>query len=104
MVSRKSALERQRELVERIQTEGAEAAFEAGLEICRDPTAPKQARATIVATFLRAGGYFDRKDKETSLKEPHEMTDAEIKEAIARFSEQAAGATARRDDDESIFD
>lgn len=103
MVSRKSALERQRELVERIQTEGAEAAFAAGLEICRDPTAPKQARATIVATFLRAGGYFDRKG-EASIKEPHEMTDGEIKEAIARLSEQAAGGTARRDDDDSIFD
>lgn len=66
------------ELLTRIQTEGAEAAYQAALGVCRDKTAPAPARATCATTILRAGGYLNAKEDGSSGKQPHEMTAAEL--------------------------
>ncbi|MDR6308234.1 hypothetical protein [Pacificitalea manganoxidans] len=69
---------RKRALLLRIQTEGAEAAYTAALEVCNDVKAPAPARATCATTILRAGGYLNAKGEDGPGKQPHEMTAAEI--------------------------
>jgi hypothetical protein len=66
------------ELLTRIQTEGAETAYQAALEVCRDKKAPAPARATCATTILRAGGYLNAKDEGGLGKQPHEMSLDEI--------------------------
>lgn len=80
-------------------TEGAEAAYEAALDLCRDRDAPSQARSAAANSILRAGGYFDKQDDPARAKEPHEMTPEELDTAIARLSAQARG----EDEDDGIF-
>lgn len=72
---------RKRDLIERIQTEGAEAAYTAALEVCRDKKAPAPARATCATTILRAGGYLSAKD-DIAPKQPHEMSADELNSRI----------------------
>lgn len=91
---------RRRKLLERIMTEGAEAAYEAALDLCRDKNAPSQARSAAANSILRAGGYFDKQDDPARAKEPHEMSSEELTAAIARLEKQARG----EDDDNGIFD
>ena len=89
---------RRRALLERIMTEGAEAAYGAALDLCRDKTAPSQARSAAANSILRAGGYFDRQDDPARVKEPHEMTPEELDAAIARLEQQSKAG-----DDDGIF-
>lgn len=70
-------LARKRALLARIQTEGAEAAYDAALAVCKDKAAPAPARATCATTLLRAGGFLNAKD-EGATREPHEMTAEEL--------------------------
>jgi hypothetical protein len=79
----------QRDLLERIQTEGVQAAYEAALSVCKDAKAPAPARATAAATLFRVAGYFEKKSDGLLDKDPHEMTAGELNEAIRRLGKQA---------------
>lgn len=70
-----------RELLTRIQTEGAEAAYQALLGVCRDPKAPAPAKATSGTALLRVGGFMDTKQGGAD-KAPEDMTAAELASAI----------------------
>lgn len=108
MTKQKSLDARRRDLLARVRTEGAEAAYETALAICRDDKAPAPARATASATIFRVGGYFDRNNSDASEKEPYEMTAEELAQAIERLSvlENVARHDADADGDEepSLFD
>lgn len=77
--------DRQRALLQRIQTEGVEAAYQASLAVCSDPKAPAPARATASATLFRVAGYFDRSERGET-KQPHEMTSEELASEIKRLA------------------
>lgn len=85
-----------RALLARIQTEGAEAAYDALLGVCKDPKAPAPARATAGVALFRAGGFMDAKQN-ASDKRPEEMTAEEIASRIAELR-------AERDTDEKSTD
>lgn len=89
----------QRELLERIQTEGVRAAYEASLAVARDPKAPAPARATASATLFRVAGYFAVKERDE--KEPHEMTAEELSAAIAELTARNRHAVGDDDGDTS---
>lgn len=91
---------RKRALLTRIQTEGAEAAYEAALAVCKDGKAPAPARATCATTIFRAGGFFNSKEGDAP-KEPHQMTAAELE---ARVSELRLGAAQSSDDEDDPSD
>jgi hypothetical protein len=82
MTTHETTHEKRLDLIRRIQTEGAEAAYQAALAVCQDPKAPAPARATCATTILRAGGYLMAKDDLTSAKQPHEMSPQELQERI----------------------
>ena len=79
------------ELRERIRTEGAQAGFQALLEVCRDPRAPAQAKSTAGTTLLRCGGYMEKNEDDLDDKPLEEMTFDELQTVILRGA-QAAGA------------
>lgn len=70
-------------MLERIQTEGVEAAYEASLAVCRDQKAPAPARATAAGTLFRVAGYFEKRDDRTDLQ-PHEMSPEQLQAAIKK--------------------
>lgn len=93
--------ETQRQLLQKIHTEGVREAYDAALSVCRDPKAPAPARASAAATLFRVAGYFDRKSDSGREKEPHEMTPEELDRAVRRAQRQLQAASSV---DESIFD
>lgn len=93
-----SAEETQRQLLQRIHTEGVLAAYEAALSVCRDPKAPAPARATASATLFRVAGYFDRKGDGDRDKEPHEMTAEELAKAVRHVQRQFQSTPSGNDD------
>jgi hypothetical protein len=106
MSKKQSIPDAQRELLERVHTEGVQAAYEASLAICRDEKAPAPARATASATIFRVGGYFDRDRAKPAEKQPHEMTPEELTdgiEALRRGLSRTSGPDGEPDDDEGIF-
>jgi hypothetical protein len=68
------ALERN---LDRIRTEGLDAATEAALALLRDPKAPAQAKSATINAIFRASGLFSR-DDDGSEVEPQEMTTAQM--------------------------
>jgi hypothetical protein len=72
-------------LLRKIRVEGAEVAIEALIGVCKDAKAPTPAKATAGTSLLRAAGYFNRSDADSS-KEPHEMSAAELSAAIRKSS------------------
>ena len=88
----------QRELLQRIQTEGVLVAYEASLAVARDSKAPAPARATASATLFRVAGYFDKPADGSGDVEPHEMTPEQLAAAV---SDALRRAQARKPD---IFD
>lgn len=102
MAKQKSLDARRRDLLTRVRTEGAEAAYETALEICRDSKAPAPARATASATIFRVGGYFDRNNSDASEREPHEMTAEELAQEIERLSALENVTRQQADDDEDL--
>ncbi|ANH06266.1 hypothetical protein shn_20955 [Shinella sp. HZN7] len=104
MNSETSVVQTQRDLLRRIHTEGVMIAYDACIDVCRDPKAPANARQAAAATLFRAAGYFGQQEKQQT-KEPHEMTAEEIQRAIADLSERIAGKAVRSDDDDGgMFD
>lgn len=79
---KKSATETRREVLQLLQTSGIQAAAEAAIAVCQDPSAPAPARATAAGLIFRGaalGGFGKSGEAETLLgKEPHEMTAAEL--------------------------
>jgi hypothetical protein len=71
-------------LIERIKTEGAEAAYAAALAVCRDPKAPAAARAQASSTIMRAAGLFEKKEDTLTIPES-EMTMEQLSQEIARL-------------------
>lgn len=92
-----------RALLARIQTEGAEAAYDALVGVCRDTKAPAPARATAGAALFRAGGFMDTKQN-ASDKKPEDMTADEITSRISQLRAEreqlAAGQPIADDQDE----
>jgi len=86
----------------RIRAEGAEAAYNALVAVCRDPKAPAPAKATAGVALLRAAGLFENVQDATE-KEPYEMSLAELQEykrqLQAQFDELTRGAEGPGDDD-----
>ncbi len=105
MKPQESVIQTQRDLLRRIHTEGVVVAYDACVDVCRDPKAPANARSAAAATLFRAAGYFGQHEKPQA-KEPHEMTSEEVQRAIAEFSERIASRAARGDDDDDggMFD
>jgi hypothetical protein len=95
----KSAARARRELVERIQTEGAEAAYQALVAVARDPKAAAPARATAGSALFRAAGLLNAKPEDFLKREPSQMSYEELQEAIAALSEATQVET-----DEGVFD
>lgn len=106
-MTEQEAQARMRALMTRIQTEGAEAAFDAALQILTDPNAPAQARAANVNSVWRAGGLFESK-KGDRVKQPEEMTadelDARIRQLRADREKLEAGLPLDDDDDQDEDD
>lgn len=79
---KKSATETRREVLQLLQTSGIQAAAEAAIAVCQDPSAPAPARATAAGLIFRGaalGGFGKSNEAETLLgKEPHEMSSAEL--------------------------
>lgn len=80
-IHQRDAREAQRALLQRIRTEGVEAAYEAALSVCRDPKAPAPARATASATLFRVAGYYEKSDHRPE-PDPSEMTPDELNAAV----------------------
>jgi hypothetical protein len=70
-------------VIRRARVEGAEAAFESALTVCKDQKAPAQARASAQRTLLQIGGLLDRADRQSSVaeKSPAEMDGDELEKA-----------------------
>ena len=86
---------------EHIQREGAKTAYFALLDVAGNKQAPAPARATAGVAILRAAGLFEAGESGRE-REPHEMSAAELSEAIAKLRQQID-----EDDDESgpaLFD
>jgi hypothetical protein len=74
-----------RAIREKAQVEGAQIAYAAALELCRDKNAPAQARSAAIASIFRVGGLFERAhDDDLAVKSDHEMTADELNASIAQ--------------------
>lgn len=92
----------------RIKTEGLDAATEAALQLLRDSKAPSQARSATINAMYRAAGLFGRPDEG---KEPdlHEMTPEQLARAVKDTESQLRRALVGNSSDnntldESVFD
>jgi hypothetical protein len=82
------ALERN---LERIRTEGLDAATEAALALLRDAKAPAQAKSATINAIFRASGLFSR-DDDGSEVEPHQMTAEQLAREINRLEKEIRAA------------
>jgi hypothetical protein len=98
MTTKKSPAGARRELLERIQTEGALAGYDAALQVARDPNAPAPAKATAAGLLLRAAGLLDPKIDDLRDKAPAEMTYEELQRSIEELE------AARDQDPAGVFD
>lgn len=103
MTAKRNRRDAMRELMERVQTEGIEAAYEAALAICRDKSAPAPARATASTTLFRVAGLFDKRDADPAGKEAHEMTADEIAAAIAEIQSRLSSSGEEDDGPADLF-
>jgi DNA replicative helicase MCM subunit Mcm2 (Cdc46/Mcm family) len=67
----------------KINTEGAEVAYNALVSVCRDEKAPAPAKATAGVAILRAAGMFERTD-EADEREPHEWSAEQLQKAARK--------------------
>jgi len=82
------------ELRKEIRREGARAAFEALLAVCKDPKAPAPARATAATSIFRASGLFERSDNTEDGKLLSEMSPSELNAVIRRHEREMERADA----------
>lgn len=96
-MTKKSAAAMRRELIDRIQTEGAQAAYEALVAVARDPKAASPARATAGSALFRAAGLLNAKPEDFIDKQPSEMSyDELVRAAEALEAEGEGGDNAER--------
>ena len=96
---------RKRALMDRIQTEGIEAAFDAMLDVCKDKKAPAPARATAGTSLFRAAGLMNAK-QDADEKSPENLTGPELTARIEklRADRERLMAGAQFEDDHSEDD
>ncbi|WP_417578597.1 hypothetical protein [Pelagibacterium sp.] len=85
----KSIAQVEAELLERVRTEGVLVAYETCLAICRDQTAPANAKAAASGWIFRVGGYLSKESTTSRSKEPHEMSPDEMAQEIERLDARA---------------
>lgn len=107
MTAKKDPRASKRDIVTRIHTEGVPAAFQAMLDVCRDPKAPAPARATSASAIFRAAGLFDTKDGDGLDKKLDDMTAEDLEDLIrngeahiANLQKQSAALDAAAQDGE----
>ncbi|WP_062017263.1 hypothetical protein [Aureimonas sp. AU4] len=95
--------DRRRAVMERLGSEGLEAAADAAISVCRDPKAPAPARATAAGLIFRATalGGFGKEEDEGLDKEAHEMSPEETRRALARLQRKLAEEDGEAD--ETVF-
>lgn len=104
-MSKRTVVEVYAALMERIQTEGAEKAYAALLDVFGDAKALASAKATAATTMFRAGGFFNFTDGERGrAKEPHEMSADELARAISSLEAKLNSNAREPNDDDDIFD
>jgi hypothetical protein len=92
-------------LIRRIRTEGALAAFEASLSLCKDTKAPANARATAANCIFRAGGYFENSgDDDGGGKDLSQMTPDEIDAELNKAKAALARSESRKKPKGGLFD
>jgi hypothetical protein len=88
-----------------LRTKGARAAYEALLQVAKDPKAPAPARATSGVALLRAAGFFNRDDDSGKGKPIHEMSMVEIERNIQKLqAKQKPTGRGRSRKATSVFD
>jgi hypothetical protein len=95
--------EARRELRYRMETEGAQIAYDTAVGICRDPKASATAKASAVNSLLRVGGYDGKPEPDTG-KAISDMTPAELKALLARTDVMLARYEAQSGDQNDVFD
>lgn len=90
----------------KLRTKGLEACVDAAISICEDEKAPANARATALASLMRANALFAA-TSQGQQKELHEMTAAELKAAGDKLERERRALLAQmeaEDDSGSAFD
>ncbi len=78
--------------LDRLRTEGLEAATEAAIQILRDPSSPAQARSAVANSVFKASGVLDSaQDALAPEKRLEDMTMDEITQKIAELEQRARG-------------
>lgn len=95
----KTPEEARRELRYRMETEGAQIAYDTAVAICLDPNASATAKANAVNSLLRVAGY-DGKPESDAGKALGDLTPAELKARIAAVERQL---NLTDDNDQGVF-
>ncbi|MGM0583859.1 MAG: hypothetical protein ACQEUZ_04350 [Pseudomonadota bacterium] len=82
--------------LERLRTEGLDAATEAAIELVRDPNAPSQAKSATINAIFRAAGMFESREAGGE-PDPAEMTAEQLEAAIRRAEDRKASISATGD-------
>lgn len=85
-----------------IATESAMAAAVALTEVCQNPKASPQAKASAGSALLRASGLFDKPSEKLVEKAPHEMTADEVATAINKLERAALERQSEADDHDAF--
>ena len=84
-------------LIRQARTEGVRVAYDTALAICRDPSAPAQARASAIRSLLEVGDLLNAKGREAApTKDPAAMSADEISAEIVRARAQLVARKAPR--------
>jgi hypothetical protein len=86
--------------VERIKTEGLDAATDAAFALLRDPKAPAQAKSATINAIYRAAGLFGREADNDRPPELHEMTAEQMAREVRKLTrdlERGIAPSARDD-------
>jgi len=74
--------------LERLQTEGLDAAVEAAIHLMRDPSAPAQAKSAAINATFRAAGLYGEQDDGGDIP-LSEMTSEQLARTVARLRAKA---------------
>lgn len=97
-------------ILRQARTDGLKVAYETAMELCREKTAPAQARAAMVRTILEIGGVLDFRDRavNSAKKQLHEMDGEELEAAAAevrrRIARKAADLARRGNKGNGVLD
>lgn len=94
---REESEEALRRNLQRIKTEGLDAATDAALCLLRDEKAPAQAKSATINAIYRAAGLFGRPGEGDKELELHEMSPEQLARETDRIIRQLSGRTATDD-------